>query len=67
MDDGDGALTIELQAFQVAKNALNYRGSHPCPACGIIMNPVEYMYTKLGVCPDCGEKRRQDRINRKMV
>ena len=67
MDDGDGALTLELQAFQVAKNALNYRGSHPCPTCGIIMNPVEYMYTILGICPDCSEKRRQDHINRKMV
>ena len=67
MDDGDGALTLELQAFQIAKNAVNYRGSHPCPACGIIMNPVEYMYNNFGICPDCGEKRRQDRINRKMV
>lgn len=67
MDDGDGAFTLELQAFQVAKNAINYRGSAPCPQCGIVMNPVQYMYDALGTCPDCSEKRRQDRIRRKMV
>lgn len=67
MFDGDGADTLELQAFKIAANATMYKGSHPCPACGIIMNPTEYMYSALGICPPCGEKRKQQRINRKMA
>jgi hypothetical protein len=67
MDDGDGAFTLELQAFKIAQNATEYRGSAPCPTCGVMMNPTEYMYSVLGVCPPCGEGRKQARIKRKMT
>lgn len=67
MFDGDGSEILELQAFKVAQNAITYRGSAPCPQCGIIMNPTEYMYSILGLCPPCGEKRKQRRIKGKMV
>lgn len=67
MDDGDGAFTLELQAFKIAQNATLYKGSAPCPTCGVIMNPTEYMYSALGICPDCHEKKRSDRIKRKMA
>jgi hypothetical protein len=67
MDDGDGALTLELQAFQIAKNATLYKGSRPCPACGVIMNPTEYMYSRLGVCTPCNEAKRALRIKGKMA
>jgi hypothetical protein len=66
MFDGDGAETLELQAFTIAKNAATYSGSHPCPQCGVIMNPVEFMYSK-GLCPPCHEKRQVQRVKGKMV
>jgi hypothetical protein len=67
MFDGDGSETLELQAFKMAQNAILYKGSAPCPQCGVIINPVEYMYSTLGgLCPDCTETRRVKRIQRKM-
>lgn len=66
MDDGDGALSLELQAFKIAQNATMYKGSAPCPTCGVIMNPTEYMYSVLGICPPCADKRRRARIKGKM-
>jgi hypothetical protein len=67
MNDGDGALTLELQAFKVAQNATMYKGSAPCPMCGIVMNPTEYMYSRLGVCPPCAETKKTNRIKGKMA
>lgn len=67
MDDGDGAYTLELQAFKVAQNATIGRGKHPCPQCGLIMNPVEYMYSIKGLCPPCGELRKAKRVQGKMA
>lgn len=66
MFDGDGADTLELQAFQIAQNATMYKGSAPCPTCGVIMNPVEYMYSK-GQCPPCTQSRMDQRIKDRMV
>lgn len=66
-DDGDGALTLELQAFKIAQNATMYKGSSACPSCGIVMNPTEYMYSRLGVCTPCAEIKRANRIKRKMA
>jgi hypothetical protein len=67
MYDGDGADSLELQAFKIAQNAILYRGSAPCPTCGVIMNPTEYMYSVLGLCPPCGAKRREKRVKGKMA
>lgn len=67
MFDGDGGETLELQAYRIAQNAILYKGSHPCPQCGVIMNPTEFMYSQLGLCPPCGDKRRADRVRRKMA
>jgi len=66
MFDGDGAETLELQAFQIAKNATMYKGSHPCPMCGVILNPVQYMYSK-GLCQPCTDKRMAKRVKGKMA
>lgn len=66
MFDGDGAETLELQAYKVAENATLYRGSHPCPQCGVIMNPVQFMYGK-GLCPPCYEGRKARRVKGKMA
>jgi predicted RNA-binding Zn-ribbon protein involved in translation (DUF1610 family) len=65
MDDGDGSFTLELQAYKIAQNATMYKGSHPCPQCGIVMNPVEYMYSVL--CPECLDNRRAKRVKGKMA
>jgi predicted RNA-binding Zn-ribbon protein involved in translation (DUF1610 family) len=65
MFDGDGAETLELQAWKIAQNQLNYRGSTPCPTCGVILNPVEAMYSLL--CPPCKEDRAARRVKRKMA
>ena len=67
MDDGDGSLTLELQAFQIAKNATMYKGSHPCPQCGVIINPTEYLYSALGLCSPCAEEKRRKRVRGKMA
>lgn len=61
MYNGDGAETLELQAAQYAKNASLYRGSAPCPQCGIIINPVEFMYNS-GLCRPCSDDRRSKRV-----
>jgi hypothetical protein len=66
MFNGDGGETLELQAYQIAKNATMYKGSAPCPQCGIIMNPVEYMYSK-GLCNPCDTDRKNKRIKGKMA
>ncbi|CAB4123671.1 hypothetical protein UFOVP46_71 [uncultured Caudovirales phage] len=67
MDDGDGAFTLELQAYKIAQNATISRGKAPCPQCGVIMNPVEYMYSINGLCQPCHQTRLSKRIQGKMV
>lgn len=67
MFDGDGGETLELQAYKIAQNATLYKGSAPCPQCGVVMNPTEYMYSVLGLCPPCGDKRRAQRVKGKMA
>lgn len=66
MFDGDGSETIELQAFKIAQNATMYKGSAPCPTCGVIMNPVEYMMSK-GQCPPCYQEKLSKRVKGKMA
>lgn len=66
MDDGDGAYILELQAAQIAQNATMYKGSAPCPQCGVVMNPVEYMYSK-GLCPSCHEARMHTRMKGRLA
>jgi hypothetical protein len=67
MFEGDGSETLELQAFKIAQNATLYKGSSPCPQCGIIMNPTEFLYSYLGLCPPCGDARKKLRIKGKMA
>lgn len=61
----DGALALELQAYKVAQNATMYKGSHPCPVCGVIINPIEYMYQ--GICNQCQNERTARRVKGKMA
>ena len=63
---GDGGETLEFQAFKIAENAVKYRGSHPCPACGVVMNPVEFLYGK-GVCQECLEARAVRRVKGRLA
>ena len=67
MFDGDGGETLELQAFRVAQNIAMGNRNMLCTQCGIIMNPVEYMYSIQGLCPPCGNSRREKRIKGKMA
>lgn len=66
MFDGDGAETLELQSGAIAKNAMVYVGSAPCPQCGIVMDPVKYMYSK-GLCAPCESDRSARRVKGKMA
>jgi Zn finger protein HypA/HybF involved in hydrogenase expression len=66
MDDGDGGFSMELQAKRIANNAIRYKGSAPCPQCGIVMNPVEFMYSK-GICPSCHNNKMATRVKGKMA
>jgi hypothetical protein len=67
MDDGDGMISMELQAKKIAENATRYKGSHPCPTCGIIMNPVEFLSSNKGRCLNCVTQERMKRAKNKMV
>ena len=66
MSDGDGMLSMELQAQQIAENATRYNGSAPCPTCGVIMNPVEFMANR-GHCLSCVTQRNAQRVKGKMA
>lgn len=66
MFDGDGAETMEIQARKIAENQINYKGSAPCPTCGVILNPVEALYSK-GMCVTCYSQKMADRVKRKMA
>ena len=63
--DADSDITMQLQAFKIAQNATMYRGSRPCPQCGIVLNPVEFMYQ--AICTDCKNKRSAQRVKGNMV
>lgn len=67
MDDGDGMITMELQAKKIAENATMYKGSHPCPTCGVVMNPVEFLSSHKGRCLNCVTQERAQRAKNKMV
>ena len=61
MFDGDGSEIMELQAKQIMENATKYNGSSPCPTCGVIMSPVEFMQNR-GHCMSCLSQKRMARI-----
>jgi hypothetical protein len=65
MDDGDGMITMELQAKQIADNATRYNGSAPCPTCGVIMNPVEFLSNR-GHCLSCTSAKNAKKVKEKM-
>lgn len=65
-DDGDGALTMELQAKKIAQNATIYNSSAPCPTCGVLMNPVEFLSNQ-GHCLNCVTQKRAQRAKEKMA
>ena len=54
-------------AKKIAENATRYKGSHPCPTCGIIMNPVEFLSSNKGRCLSCVTQERTKRAKNKMV
>jgi hypothetical protein len=64
--DGDGMLSMELQARQIAENATRYNGSAPCPTCGVVMNPVEFMNNK-GHCLSSVTQRKASIAKGKMA
>jgi hypothetical protein len=66
MDLDGGGYTLDLQAQKIAENAILYRGSAPCPMCGIIMDPVKYMYSR-GLCEPCDNDRRTKRLKGRIV
>lgn len=66
MDDGDGMMMMELQAKKIAENATQYKGSAPCPTCGIVMNPVELLSNK-GRCLSCVTQERATRAKNRMA
>ena len=64
-DDGDGMMTMELQAGKLAENLTLYNGSSPCPTCGMIINPVEFLANQ-GHCTGCWTAKRQKRARELM-
>ena len=66
MDDGSGSITMELQAKKIAENATLYKGSAPCPTCGVVINPVEFMQNS-GRCLKCVTQQRATRAKNRMA
>jgi hypothetical protein len=66
MDTDSGAFILEMQAKKIVDNMMTYNGSHPCPQCGVIMNPVQAMYSK-GMCPDCFSQHSAKRLKDRMA
>jgi predicted amidophosphoribosyltransferase len=66
MDDGDGALTMELQAQQIAMGQTLYNGSKVCPGCKGLMNPVEFIQNR-GLCQSCLTQQNSNRVKGGMV
>lgn len=69
MDDGDGALAIEMMAGKSPQEILQtiYNGSGECSGCGCTMSPLTTLYTG-GQCTDCmtksSGKRAQELLGR---
>jgi hypothetical protein len=66
MDMESGSYTLDMQAKKVVANQMAYNGSHPCPQCGVIMNPVAAMYSK-GMCPQCFAQHSAKRLKNRMA
>lgn len=66
MGYGDGAETLEWQARTIADNATKYNGSAPCPTCGVVMNPVEFISNR-GHCMSCLTARKAARVKGRMA
>jgi hypothetical protein len=66
MDFEGGGYPLEMQAKKVVDNIMAYNGSHPCPTCGIIMNPTQAMYSK-GLCSDCYAQHNAKRLKNRMA
>jgi hypothetical protein len=67
MDLDGGGYPMELQARQVMENATLYKYSSPCPQCGVILNPIEFMMSKKGLCPECLNNHMSQRAKGKMA
>lgn len=65
-DFESGSYTLALQAGKIVEHQLQYNGSAPCPGCGIIINPLEFM-TNQGLCNDCTNERNARRVAGKMA
>lgn len=63
---GDGSEPMEYQAKTIMNNIMTYNGSAPCPTCGVIMNPVEFMQNR-GKCLSCLSQDRSTRVKEKMA
>ena len=66
MGYGDGAETLEYQARTIAENATKYNGSAPCPTCGVVMNPVEFISNR-GHCLSCLTVSKSARVKGRMA
>lgn len=58
MDDGDGALPIEMMAGMPSAAILQtvYNGSSVCPGCGGLLSPIVTLFSG-GLCPECQTER----------
>lgn len=65
MDDGDGALSVEMMAGQPDQAILQtiYNGTAACPGCGCLVSPIMTLYTG-GMCADCVTRKSARNANR---
>ena len=66
----DGSFPLEIQAAKVAdmvaSGATRYHGDSNCGVCGLVLNPVQALYSK-GLCPQCSSHKAASRVKGRLA
>lgn len=60
-----GAEDVSLETQQALKNTV-YNGSKACPACGILMNPVQSLHST-ELCSTCNRRKLSNLVKGRMA
>jgi hypothetical protein len=58
-----GAMDVSLETQR--KIPTSYNGSAPCTACGMMLNPVQSLHTKL--CSSCNRRKMTELVKGRMA
>ncbi len=60
-----GAEDVTLQTQKELKETI-YNGSKSCPACGMVMNPVQSLHS-MELCPTCNRRKLSKLVKGRMA